>query len=102
MPRPTADDGTTPVVDLTYADAAAELDGIISEFESGVVDVDRLVARLERATQIVDELDRRLQGTRMRVDELVPRLESVGQKEGTDVDEGDPGPEDPGADDSLF
>jgi exodeoxyribonuclease VII small subunit len=102
MPRPTADASATPVADLSYADAAAELDGIITEFESGVVDVDRLVARLERATEIVDELDRRLRGTRLRVDELVPRLESVGQDDRVVGDDGDPGPVEPGSDDSLF
>ncbi len=102
MPRPPADDVTTPVADLTYAEASDELDGIITEFESGVVDVDRLVTRLERATEIVDELDRRLRGTRMRVDELVPRLEVAGQEEEPDSDDGDPGPSDPGSDDSLF
>jgi exodeoxyribonuclease VII small subunit len=102
MPRPTTtDDATAPVADLSYAEAAAELDAIINEFESGVVDVDRLVARLERATEIVDELDRRLQGTRMRVDELVPRLESSAQDDGPGGDD-DPGPADPGSDDSLF
>lgn len=67
------------VSDLTYADAGAELDAIIDEFETGVVDVDRLVDRLQRATDIVDELDRRLIRTRMQVDELVPRLEGAGQ-----------------------
>jgi exodeoxyribonuclease VII small subunit len=102
MPRPPADAVAVPVVDLTYAEAAAELDSIITEFESGVVDVDRLVTRLERATEIVDELDRRLQGTRMRVDELVPRLESSAQDVAPDADDGDPGPADPGSDDSLF
>ena len=30
---------TTPVGDLSYSDAGAELDGIIEEFETGVVDV---------------------------------------------------------------
>ena len=65
--------------DLSYSDAGAELDGIIDEFETGVVDVDRLVDQLERATEIVDELDRRLRRTRMRVEELVPRLEAIGQ-----------------------
>jgi exodeoxyribonuclease VII small subunit len=70
---------TTPVGDLSYSDAGAELDGIIEEFETGVVDVDRLVDQLERATEIVDELDQRLRRTRMRVEELVPRLEAIGQ-----------------------
>jgi len=75
------DDAATPVDELSYSDAGAELDGIIAEFESGVVDVDRLVGQLERATEIVDELDRRLRSTKMRVEELVPRLEAIGQDE---------------------
>jgi exodeoxyribonuclease VII small subunit len=64
---------------LSYSNAGAELDAIIEEFETGVIDVDRLVDQLERATEIVDELDRRLRRTRMRVEELVPRLEAIGQ-----------------------
>ncbi len=78
-------DGAEPqpieVTSLTYASAGAELDAIIDEFETGVVDVDRLVGQLERATDIVDELDRRLRRTRMRVEELVPRLEAIGKDE---------------------
>ena len=69
------------VAELSYSEAGAELDAIIEEFETGVVDVDRLVEQLERATDIVDELDRRLRRTRMRVEELVPRLEAIGQAE---------------------
>jgi exodeoxyribonuclease VII small subunit len=90
------------VADLSYSEAGAQLDTIIEEFETGVVDVDRLVEQLERATDIVDELDRRLRRTRMRVEELVPRLESIGQSEATieyddDVDEADDEPtESPG------
>jgi exodeoxyribonuclease VII small subunit len=83
-----APDGATPVDELSYSDAGAELDGIIGEFETGVVDVDRLVEQLERATEIVDELDRRLRRTRMRVEELVPRLEAIGQSDGGEA--GDP------------
>ena len=74
-----AKDQSTAVAELSYSDAGSELDGIIEEFETGVVDVDRLVDQLERATEIVDELDRRLRQTRMRVEELVPRLEAIGQ-----------------------
>ena len=70
------------MADLSYSDAGAELDAIIEEFETGVIDVDRLVDQLERATEIVDELDRRLRRTRMRVEELVPRLEAIGQDDG--------------------
>ncbi len=67
------------VAGLSYSDAGAELDAIIEEFETGVIDVDRLVEQLERATDIVDELDRRLRRTRMQVEELVPRLEAIGR-----------------------
>ena len=78
------------VATLSYASAGAELDSIIDEFESGVVDVDRLVGQLERATDIVDELDRRLRRTRMRVEELVPRLEAIGKSEERAETDGDP------------
>jgi exodeoxyribonuclease VII small subunit len=80
------------VAGLSYSEAGAQLDTIIEEFETGVVDVDRLVEQLERATDIVDELDRRLRRTRMRVEELVPRLESIGQiEESDDLDDEGPG-----------
>ncbi len=86
-----AADGTSQgVAELSYSEAGAQLDSIIEEFETGVVDVDRLVDQLERATDIVDELDRRLRRTRMRVEELVPRLESIGQVDpGTQDDDSD-------------
>ena len=72
-------DDATGVGELSYSDAGAELDAIIEEFETGVIDVDRLVEQLQRATDIVDELDRRLRRTRIQVEELVPRLEAIGQ-----------------------
>jgi exodeoxyribonuclease VII small subunit len=78
-PTPKAADTDDGVAALSYSEASAELDGIIEEFEAGVIDVDRLVERLQRATAIVDELDRRLRRTRMQVEELVPRLEAVGR-----------------------
>ncbi|MGH9080314.1 MAG: hypothetical protein ACRDYE_09630 [Acidimicrobiales bacterium] len=83
-------DATPPdVAELSYAGAGAELDAIIDEFETVVIDVDRLVDQLERATDIVDELDRRLRRTRMRVEELVPRLEAIGKGEPADTDRSD-------------
>ena len=98
-----AKDQSTPVADLSYSDAGSELDGIIEEFETGVVDVDRLVDQLERATEIVDELDRRLRRTRMRVEELVPRLEAIGQDAPDDGTGADGDDEDSDEDsDALF
>jgi exodeoxyribonuclease VII small subunit len=103
------EDAGADVGDLSYSDAGAELDAIIEEFETGVIDVDRLVERLQRATDIVDELDRRLRRTRMQVEELVPRLEAIGQdgvtvvevveidiEEDVDIQDGEDGGEAPG------
>jgi exonuclease VII small subunit len=81
-----SEDDTVGVGDLSYSDAGAELDAIIEEFETGVIDVDRLVDQLQRATDIVDELDRRLRRTRIQVEELVPRLEAIGQTDTTVVE----------------
>jgi exodeoxyribonuclease VII small subunit len=81
------------VAGLSYAAAGSELDAIIEEFETGVVDVDRLVEQLERATDIVDELDRRLRRTRMQVEELVPRLEAIGRRDEAAPSVGDAGPD---------
>ena len=81
-----SEDDAVGVGDLSYSDAGAELDAIIEEFETGVIDVDRLVDQLQRATDIVDELDRRLRRTRIQVEELVPRLEAIGQSDATLVE----------------
>lgn len=96
----TNDEGTADVAQLSYTAAGTELDAIIGEFETGVVDVDRLVEQLERATAIVDELDRRLRRTRMRVEELVPKLEAIGEDDTFDdepdevgQESGDDGPQ---------
>ncbi|HLI15793.1 MAG TPA: exodeoxyribonuclease VII small subunit [Acidimicrobiales bacterium] len=69
--------------ELSYRDAAAELDGIIGELDNGVVDVDVLEVRFQRAVEIVEELDRRIRGARARVDALLPRLEGIGGEQGS-------------------
>lgn len=68
-----------PVGELSFAEASAELDGIVARFERGEVDVDQLVRHLERATAIVEELDRRIRGTRAQVEALVPRLAALAE-----------------------
>ena len=54
----------TPVGELGYAAAAAELDAIVRELDEGLVDVDVLEVRFGRAIDIVEELDRRIRGAR--------------------------------------
>jgi exonuclease VII small subunit len=70
--------GETPVGELGYAAASAELDAIIGELDQGLMDVDLLDVRFRRAIEIVEELDRRIRGARERVAELAPRLEAIG------------------------
>lgn len=62
---------------LSYAEATAELDAIIAEFDQGQVDVDRLAERFARATELVEELDRRIRLNRRRVESLSPRLDAI-------------------------
>jgi len=72
-----SENAPTPVAELSYTDAAAELDQIIDELDQGLVDLDVLDVRFARAVEIVEELDRRIRGARERVDALLPRLEAI-------------------------
>jgi exodeoxyribonuclease VII small subunit len=74
-----SDSDVIPVSELSYADAAAELDGIVAELDEGRVDVDVLEVRFRRAIEIVEELDKRIRGVRERVDDLMPRLAALGE-----------------------
>jgi len=65
------------MADISYAEATAELDAIIAEFDQGQVDVDRLAQRFQRATELVEELDRRIRVNRRQVEALSPRLDAV-------------------------
>ena len=76
-----SDEVPTPVQELTYMEASAELDEIVRFFEQRDVDVDHLVSRLVRATAIIEELDARLRRTRLQVEQLVPRLAAVASDE---------------------
>jgi len=70
-------DMSASLADVSYAEATAELDAIIAEFDQGQVDVDRLAERFRRATELVEELDRRIRVNRRQVEALSPRLDAV-------------------------
>ncbi|MGD0742643.1 MAG: exodeoxyribonuclease VII small subunit [Acidimicrobiales bacterium] len=76
--------GLTPVAELSYAAAAAELDDIVRELDEGLVDVDALEVRFRRAIEIVEELDHRIHGAREKVDALMPRLAAIGEEQPKD------------------
>lgn len=81
------DAAAVPVSELSYAQAAAELDDIVAELDEGRVDVDVLEDRFRRAIEIVEELDKRIRGVRERVDELMPRLAALEEDDEFEDDE---------------
>jgi exodeoxyribonuclease VII small subunit len=69
---------------LSYRDAMAELDTIVTELDEGSIDIDALGERFQRAIDIVENLDARITRTKEQVDQLAPRLEQLrGNNEST-------------------
>ncbi|MDH4076103.1 MAG: exodeoxyribonuclease VII small subunit [Acidimicrobiia bacterium] len=70
---------------LTYAEALAELDEILSQLESSTVDVDVLAERVARGAQLVRFCRQRLQVVRLDVDTVVEQLldDTSGGRNGT-------------------
>ncbi|MBK8975975.1 MAG: exodeoxyribonuclease VII small subunit [Planctomycetes bacterium] len=71
--------------DLTYAEAAAELDAILDEIESGTADVDELGEKVERAAVLIRFCREKLQSTTLRVNKVVEDLAALG----TETEEAD-------------
>lgn len=67
----------SPVADLSYQQAAEELDAIINGLDSGAVDIDTLSEQFRRAIDLIEELDRRINVTRQQVERLTPRLDAI-------------------------
>lgn len=53
----------TPVKDLTYNQATAELDSIMRTMQGDECDIDKLAALTRRATELITECRRRLTAT---------------------------------------
>ena len=61
--------------DLGYADALAELEGILAELEDGDVDIDRLATQVRRASDLVRHCQGRLADARVEVARIVVDLD---------------------------
>lgn len=61
--------------EIGYAEALAELEGILSELERTDVDVDVLAARVQRASELIRLCRDRIGNARARIDEVVGGLE---------------------------
>lgn len=60
--------------DPTYAEGAAELEGILDDIESGNADIDVLSDKVERAAALIQLCKEKLSGTELRVNKVVEQL----------------------------
>jgi exodeoxyribonuclease VII small subunit len=72
--------GTTPGArggdEISYAEALAELEGILDELDGDEVDVDVLGARVRRASELLRLCRERIAGARFEVEQVVAELEA--------------------------
>ena len=64
----------TPVSELGYADALAELESILERLEHDEPDVDRVATDVARAADLVRHCRERISSARLRVEEVVGDL----------------------------
>ena len=72
----------------SYAEAAAELDAILEEIESGDADIDVLAEKVERAAALIRACRERLEATELEVRKVVDELAA---EESGDADAADAG-----------
>src|ERR687898_2681864 len=65
-----------PADEFGYADALAELEGILDELDGDEVDVDVLGARVRRASELLRLCRERIAGARFEVEQVVAELEA--------------------------
>ena len=68
-------DAPNDAADIGYADALAELEGILEEIEDDAVDVDVLAARVKRAAELLRVCRQRITAARDEVGRIVADLE---------------------------
>ncbi|MBM3827620.1 MAG: exodeoxyribonuclease VII small subunit [Actinobacteria bacterium] len=61
--------------EIGYAEALAELEGILSELEQADVDVDVLAARVQRASELIRLCRDRIGNARTRIEDVVGGLD---------------------------
>lgn len=76
----------TPVDQLGYAEALAELERILDRLEHDEPDVDRVADDVARAAELVHHCRSRITAARLRVDDVMDDLESA---DGGDTDSAD-------------
>jgi exodeoxyribonuclease VII small subunit len=64
----------TPVDELTYTDALAELEAILERLEHDEPDVDRVADDVARASALIEHCRTRITAARIKVDQVVAGL----------------------------
>jgi exodeoxyribonuclease VII small subunit len=73
---PPADD-LTDLTDLGYADALAELEGILADLEDDGIDIDLLGTKVARATALIRLCRDRITSARVQVERVVADLDTL-------------------------
>lgn len=86
MTDPTPATDPTPVAELGYADALAELEVILERLEHDEPDVDRVAADVARAADLVVHCRSRITDARLKVEQVVGDLDPDDPAESTAPD----------------
>jgi len=80
-------DPTGTGAEIGYAEALAELEGILDELDGDEVDVDVLGARVRRAAELLRLCRERIAGARFEVEQVVAELEAEVDAAGPEEDD---------------
>jgi exodeoxyribonuclease VII small subunit len=70
-------DDLTDLTDLGYADALAELEGILADLEDDGIDIDLLGTKVARATALIRLCRDRITSARVQVERVVADLDTL-------------------------
>ena len=82
-------ESTCPEPSISYADAVAELDDILTELEDEALDVDVLSERVERASTLIRFCRDRIGAARTQVHQIVADLDDLADDENGEEDDDD-------------
>jgi exodeoxyribonuclease VII small subunit len=102
---PAPEPGTDGLDDLGYAEAVAELDGILADLDRDTIDVDDLARQVRRAAVLIRHCRGRIADARLEVERVVVELGELadvpaGDEAGPDGDEADPDSDEPDSDEA--
>lgn len=78
MPEP------TPIENMSFREAMAELDSIVTLLESNTLELEESLGSYERGIALLADLKKRLNSAQQKVDVLVGQLESSTDESSTD------------------